>query len=45
MITVTGYDYYQKLKAPVPYWVKNNWFAVAVLAVTVLVYVIVAVLD
>ena len=44
-ITISGYDYYKKLKAPGVYWFKNNWFAVAVLAVTVLANVIVAVLD
>ena len=30
-ITPTGYDYYEKLKEPKVYWLKENWFRVAVL--------------
>ena len=38
-MTVEGYDYYGRLKAPRVYWLKNNWFPVAVLCVTSLVTV------
>lgn len=47
-ITILGYDYYEKLKSPKRYWVKNNWFPVGVLAVTllaVIVNVIVELID
>ena len=40
MITIQGYDYYEKLKAPRAYWLKNNWFPVAVLSVSSLVTVV-----
>ena len=40
MITVWGYDYYQKLKAPRAYWLRRNWFPVAVLLVSSLVTVL-----
>ena len=33
-VTISGYDYYQKLKAPLVYWAKKNWFPVAVLIVS-----------
>ena len=33
-VTISGYDYYQKLKAPRVYWAKKNWFPVAVLIVS-----------
>ena len=33
-ITIAGYDYYRRLKAPNAYWIKKNWFAVTVLVVT-----------
>ena len=39
-ITIQGYDYYEKLKAPRAYWIKNNWFPVAVLSVSSLVTVV-----
>ena len=39
-ITVTGYDYYQELKSPRFYWLRQNWFPVAVLVVTSLVSLI-----
>ena len=39
-ITIQGYDYYEKLKAPRAYWLKNNWFPVAVLSVSSLVTVV-----
>ena len=29
-ITLSGYDYYQQLKAPRIYWLKQNWFPVCV---------------
>ena len=49
MITIPGYDYYQKLKAPRVYWLRKNWFPVAVLIstslVTVAANVISALLD
>ena len=38
-ITISGYDYYERLKAPVPYWIKKNWFPVAVLVVSSVVAV------
>ena len=48
-ITIRGYDYYQKLKAPRVYWLRKNWFPVAVLVstslVTVAANVISALLD
>ena len=48
-ITISGYDYYQKLKAPRVYWAKKNWFPVAVLivtsAVTVFANLMAALLD
>ena len=48
-ITIQGYDYYQKLKAPRVYWLRKNWFPVAVLIstsfVTVAANVISALLD
>ena len=34
VVTITGYDYWQKLKAPRAYWLKKNWFRLAVLFVT-----------
>ena len=33
-ITISGYDYYQQLKAPRKYWAKKNWFPVSVLIVS-----------
>ena len=39
-ITMPGYDYYQKLKAPRVYWLRKNWFPVAVLILTSLVTVV-----
>ena len=33
-ITLSGYDYYQQLKAPRVYWLKQNWFPVGVLFVS-----------
>ena len=44
-ITISGYDYYQELKAPWVYWFTKNWFPVAVLAVTVIANGIVAWLN
>lgn len=38
-ITISGYDYYQKLKTPRVYWAKKNWFPVAVLIMTSVVTV------
>ena len=38
-ITISGYDYYQKLKTPRIYWAKKNWFPVAVLIMTSVVTV------
>ena len=38
-ITIPGYDYYQKLKAPRVHWLRKNWFPVAVLIVTSVVTV------
>ena len=38
-ITIQGYDYYQKLKAPQVYWLRKNWFPVAILIFTSLVTV------
>ena len=38
-ITISGYDYYEQLKSPVPYWVKRNWFPLAVLVVSSVVTV------
>ena len=35
-ITLSGYDYYQELKSPRAYWIKKNWFPVAVLVVAAL---------
>ena len=39
-ITISGYDYYDQLKAPRAHWVKKNWFPVAVLAVSSVVTVV-----
>ena len=39
-ITIPGYDYYQKLKAPRVYWLRKNWFPVAVLILTSVVTVV-----
>lgn len=39
-ITVQGYDYRKKLKAPWRYWLGKNWFPVAVLVVSSLVTVV-----
>ena len=39
-ITIRGYDYYQQLKAPRAFWLKQNWFPVAVLLVSSLATVI-----
>ena len=39
LITIRGYDYIQELKAPKRYWVRQNWFPVAVLVVSSLVTV------
>lgn len=47
-ITLSGYDYYHRLKSPRVYWAKKNWFPVMVLALTLLaliVNVIVELLD
>ena len=44
MITILGYDYYQKLKAPRVYWLWKNWFPVAVLISTSVVTVLVSAL-
>ena len=35
-ITLSGYDYYQELKSPRVYWIKKNWFPIAVLVVATL---------
>ena len=43
-ITIPGYDYYQKLKAPRVYWLRKNWFPVAVLISTSVVTVLVSAL-
>ena len=34
MITLKGYDYYERIKAPRLYWFRNNWFPVGVLVAT-----------
>ena len=39
-VTISGYDYYQKLKTPRVYWAKKNWFPVGVLIVSSLVPVV-----
>ena len=39
-ITFSGYDYYQELKSPRVYWLKKNWFPVAVLVVTSMMTVV-----
>ena len=39
-ITISGYDYYQELKSPRVYWIKKNWFPVAILVVTSLITVV-----
>ena len=39
-ITISGYDYYQELKSPRVYWIKKNWFPVAVLVVTSMITVV-----
>ena len=44
-ITIPGYDYYQKLKAPRVYWLRKNWFPVAVLILTSLVTVVANVIS
>ena len=44
-ITIPGYDYYQKLKAPRVYWLRKNWFPVAVLISTSLVTVVANVIS
>jgi len=33
-ITFRGYDYYQEWKAPRAFWLKENWFPLAVLLVS-----------
>ena len=38
-ITLGGYAYYEELKTPRRYWLKQNWFPVAVLVVSSLVTV------
>ena len=38
-ITFSGYDYYQELKSPRVYWIKKNWFPVAVLVVSMMAVV------
>ena len=40
MITLSGYEYYRELKAPRKYWVKKNWFPVAVLVFSSVVTVV-----
>ena len=39
-ITLKGYDYHLELKAPCRYWVKKNWFPVAVLVFSSVVTVV-----
>lgn len=39
-ITASGLHYYDELKSPKVYWLKNNWFPVAVLVVTSVVTVV-----
>ena len=39
-VTISGYDYYQELKSPRVYWIKKNWFPVAVLVVTSMMTVV-----
>ena len=39
-ITLAGYEYYEQLKAPRRYWLKQNWFPVGVLLLSSLVTVI-----
>ena len=39
-ITLRGYEYYKELKAPRKYWVKKNWFPVAVLILSSVVTVV-----
>ena len=39
-ITIQGYAYYQELNAPRAYWIRKNWFPVAVLTVSSVVTVV-----
>ena len=39
-ISIRGYEYYQELKAPRGYWIKKNWFPVAVLVLSSVVTVV-----
>ena len=45
IITADGYDYHKKLKSPRWYWIKKNWFPVAVLLVTLGANLFVTLLD
>ena len=39
IVTIIGYEYKQKIEAPVKFWFKKNWFPVAVILVTSVVTV------
>ena len=39
-ITLSGYDYYHRLRAPLDYWLRKNWFPIGVLGLTFLALIV-----